>query len=116
MRYGITGHRRLPPAAAHFAQRHWSKVLPRDPAALAVSSLAEGADQLFAEQVLAAGGRLEAIEPCAGYARSFATAAARRCYEDLRGAAVAVIPLPYPGPGKEAYLAAGLLVVERCDH
>jgi hypothetical protein len=116
MRYGITGHRRLPPAAADFALRHWSDTLPGGQSVLGVSSLAEGADQLFAEHVLALGGRLEVIEPCVDYARSFATAAARHRYGRLVRAATEIITLPYPGPGREAYLAAGLVVVERCDH
>lgn len=116
MRYGITGHRRLPPAAADFALRHWSDILCGDRSVLGVSSLAEGADQLFAEHVLEAGGRLEVVEPCVDYSRSFPTATARRRYEGLVRAATKIITLPYPGPGQEAYLAAGLVVVERCDH
>jgi hypothetical protein len=116
VRIGVTGHQFLPPAAADLAARHWARVLPEVSPLYAVSSLAEGADQLFAEHVLHAGGRLEAIEPCVHYARCFATTSARGRYEELLDAADAVITLPYPHPCKEAFLAAGLVLVERCDY
>lgn len=114
MRFGITGHRRLPEAAVELAARHWDRTFGDGPPPHGVSSLAEGADQLFAEHVLAAGGTLELIEPCANYADSLAGDARTR-YQRLRAAAVEVITLPYPGAGPAAYLAAGLLVVARCD-
>jgi hypothetical protein len=116
VRFGVTGHRILPVAAAILAVKHWTRALPASSAIRGVSSLAEGGDQLFAEHVLKAGGRLEVIEPCLDYGRSFSTDAARKRFEELRQAADEVITLPYPEPSKEAFLAAGLVLVERCDH
>jgi hypothetical protein len=115
VRIGITGHQVLPAPAADLAARHWARALPDGSRLHAVSSLAQGADQLFAEHVLKAGGRLEAIEPCAHYGRHFTTRAARERYEELLAAAGDVITLPYPEPSKEAFLAAGLVLVERCE-
>jgi hypothetical protein len=116
VRIGVTGHQTLPPPAVDLAMRHWTRAVPGGSELRAVSALAAGADQLFAEYALNAGGRLEAIEPCAGYARYFATKSARDRYEELLDAADAVITLPYPEPSKEAFLAAGLVLVERCEY
>ena len=45
-----------------------------------ISSLAEGADQIFAEHVLDAGGALTADIPSAHYGRSFAATAEKAAY------------------------------------
>jgi hypothetical protein len=95
---------------------HWRRVLPVGEQLCGVSSLAEGADQLFAEHVLAAGGVLEAILPCEGYASSMTAAAGRARFEDLRRAAETVITLPFSRPSEQAFLAAGQALVDRCDH
>lgn len=116
MRFGITGHQVLPPTIVDRAVRHWQRVLPISADLLGVSSLAEGADQLFAAHVLAAGGELEAILPCEGYASSLRTDDSRARFEKLRRAAGTVITLPHPKPSEQAYLAAGQTLVERCDH
>ncbi|HLL66611.1 MAG TPA: hypothetical protein VK453_12815 [Micromonosporaceae bacterium] len=116
MRFGVTGHQILPRRIVDCALEHWSRVLPGGGQLYGVSSLAEGADQLFAGHVLAAGGVLEVILPCENYASSLATDDARARFEDLRRAAGTVITLPYPNPSQEAFLAAGQVLVERCDH
>lgn len=116
MRFGITGHQLLPPAIVDCAVAHWSRALPAGAALHGVSSLAEGADQLFATHVLSSGGVLEAILPCEGYAASLATDVGRARFEQLRRAATTVLTLPYPRPSEEAFLAAGQLLVDRCDH
>ena len=66
MRFGVTGHRILPPSIVDHAVDHWRRVLPAGARLHGVSNLADGADQLFATQVLAAGGTLEVVLPC-GY-------------------------------------------------
>jgi hypothetical protein len=116
VRFGVTGHQVLPPRIVDRAVRHWHRVLPAGAQLYGVSSLAEGADQMFAGHVLAAGGELEAILPCADYASSLCTDGGRARFEELRQAARTVITLPYPKPSEQAFLAAGLVLVERCDH
>ena len=66
--------------------------------------------------MLAAGGALEVIVPCAGYGTSLATDEGRARFDELRAAARTVITLPYPEPSEEAYLSAGQTLVDRCDH
>jgi hypothetical protein len=116
VRFGVTGHQILPPRIIDRAVEHWRRVLPVGAQLYGVSSLAEGADQLFAAHVLAAGGILEAILPCEDYASSLVTDDGRVRFEELRRAAGTIITLPYPKPSEQAFLAAGQVLVERCDH
>jgi hypothetical protein len=116
VRFGVTGHRILPPRIVECAVQHWSRVLPTGPDLYGVSNLADGADQLFAAHVLAAGGVLEAVLPCEGYAASLIADESRVRFEQLRRASATVVTLPYPEPSEQAFLAAGQALVDRCDH
>jgi len=116
VRFGVTGHRMLPPSIVECAERHWRQVLPAGARLHGVSNLADGADQLFAAHVLAAGGTLEVVLPCAGYAGSLIADDSRTRFEDLRRAAATVVTMPYPEPSDQAFLAAGQALVDRCDH
>lgn len=115
MRFGVTGHRILPPRIADRASDHWRRVLPTGAKLHGVSNLAEGADQLFAAHVVAAGGTLDAVLPCEDYGGSLVPDGRSR-FEQLRRAAGTVITMPYLEPCEEAFLAAGQAMVDRCDH
>jgi hypothetical protein len=110
-RVGVTGHRDLPEPTCRLVAAAIAVQLDRFPAIDGISSLAEGADQIFAEQVLKAGGALTAVVPAAHYGRSFATTAGSAAYRRLRALAREVIELPFSAPSEEAYLAAGQRVV-----
>ncbi|MFC3742972.1 hypothetical protein [Paractinoplanes deccanensis] len=112
----MTGHRILPPSIVDCAVRHWSRVLPPGADLCGVSSLADGADQLFATHILASGGVLEVLLPCEGFAGSLLGDDSRARFEDLRRAAASVTTMPYPEPSEQAFLAAGRALVDRCDH
>ena len=115
-RIGVTGHQLIPDVAREFvidalrrhADAHRGSVV-------GVSSLAAGADQLFAEIVLAGGGQLEVIVPSAGYEASFESEAASDTYSRLLDAAVGVTTMPFDRPSEEAYWAAGQAIVDRSD-
>jgi hypothetical protein len=65
---GITGHTNLTEAAARHVYRNLVTVLRRTVGALrGVTCLAEGADQIFAEAILAARGSYEVIVPARDY-------------------------------------------------
>ncbi|MEU8658081.1 hypothetical protein [Actinoplanes philippinensis] len=115
VRFGVTGHRVLPPGIAERAMDHWRRVLPTGAGLLGVSSLADGADQLFAAHVLASGGTLEAVLPWADYGGSLAEGSRAR-FEHLVRAAATVITVPGGEPSDESFLAAGQALVDRCDH
>jgi hypothetical protein len=80
-----------------------------------ISALAEGADQIFAEQVLEARGALTAVIPSADYAAAFATDAGEAAYRRIRALASEVIELPFGSASEDAYCAAGREVVRLSD-
>jgi len=117
MRIGITGHQRLKDAAG------WAQVRARinealdlaDRPLIGLSSLAIGADQMFAEAVLQLGGNLELIIPFKGYELKFDDGSARLAYQRLLDQATKVETLEKAGSDEEAYLAAGRRIVDRCE-
>ncbi|WEV59385.1 hypothetical protein OZX67_02140 [Bifidobacterium sp. ESL0728] len=117
-RIGITGHQRIPAAAYGYVERGLSEFLRSyeglGKEVTGVSCLAYGADQLFASAMLKGGHGLEAIIPCDHYETTFDDAGLRE-YRSLLGRASNVLKLDYPQPCEDAFLAAGLQVVDRCD-
>jgi predicted Rossmann fold nucleotide-binding protein DprA/Smf involved in DNA uptake len=114
-RVGITGHRDLPDATHRLVRAAVARQLAAYRSLHGISSLAEGADQLFAEQVLEAGGALTAVIPSAGYVDAFETAAGRAAYRRLRAKATVVVELSFERPSEDAYWAAGRRVVSLSD-
>ncbi len=114
-RIGITGHRDLSERTHVLMAAALATELARFSPLRGISSLAEGADQLFAEQVLKAGGALTAVIPSADYGLSFETSAGRTAYRLLRDQAEDVIDLPFPAPSDRAFWAAGQRVVGLAD-
>lgn len=80
-----------------------------------VSSLAIGADQLFAEVVLELKGDLEAVIPFPDYERTFANEADLTQYRVLKAASKGVEILPDGATDDEAYLNAGRRVSDLSD-
>ncbi len=117
MRLGITGHQRLKEASGwDWVRRQMHELVEPLPGALAgVTSLAAGADQLFAEVVMQHGGSLEVIIPFDGYEESFTDGFGRSLYRRLLQAASRVEVLRKEGSDEEAYLAAGRRVVDLCE-
>jgi hypothetical protein len=116
MRFGVTGHRILPQRIADYAADRWRHELPTGGRLHGVSSLADGADMLFAEHVLAAAGTLHVVLPCEGYAGSLISDASRTRFEQLRRAAGTEVTMPFHEPSEQAFLAAGKAMVDTCDH
>jgi len=112
---GITGHRRIPDEALDHVTREIGDVLRRMAGPIVgYSSLAIGADQIFAQTVLDTGGELVAVIPCREYETTFAPSDVP-AYESLLARATITTILDYPAPTDEAYMAAGEQVVENSD-
>jgi hypothetical protein len=117
MRVGITGHQRLTDADG------WAWVTEQIDAALSellppligLTSLAAGADQIFAEAILRHGGIIHAIIPFIGYEDKFPEGRERKEYEPLLKLASHVEVLKKSGTGREAYFQAGKQVVHRAE-
>ena len=114
-RVGITGHQGLQSSTRHLVTRALDQALLPFGAVEGITSLAEGADQLFAELVLDLGGKLTVIVPCAHYEDSFETNIGRSSYQRLRARAAQVVELPYDAPSEQAYWAAGQRVVDLAE-
>ena len=117
MKVGITGHQKLP----QLSDWDWVNVEMRrvlealDPPLIGISSLAVGADQLFAEVVLERGGTLEVVIPFEGYDDKFTQREDRETYLSLLASASDVEVLDKFGSEEEAYLTAGERVCDRSD-
>lgn len=117
MRIGITGHQKLRRSSDwDWVHSETRKVLFNcAPPLIGISSLAAGADQLFAEAVLESGGTLEAVIPFADYETTFSEPEDRNTYQTLVASASNVEVLARMGSDQESYLMAGKRVVERAD-
>lgn len=115
MRIGISGHQELPALAEAFARRGLIDLLSERNVEVGISSLAEGADQLFSRVTLEAGVSLKVIVPCAEYDRAFSAPAALHGYRELLSRASSVEYLAYSEPSERAFLAAGHCIVDQVD-
>ncbi len=115
IRIGITGHTRLPRPTAARIRAELSSILARYGAVHGVTCLAEGADQIFAEAVLARGGSFEAIVPAADYRVAAVRHANRRRFDALIGSARQVVSMPFERSADQAFAAANEAMVGRID-
>ncbi|MFJ7423461.1 hypothetical protein ACIQXD_33370 [Streptomyces uncialis] len=116
MRVGITGHRGLPDPVAQDVRRLLTEAVKRyDPSELvAVSCIADGPDTWWAQEVLAVGGRLEAVIPAEEYRAGLP--AEHHChYDALLGQADAVHRTGLAESTSEAHQAGSEILVDRCD-
>lgn len=114
---GISGHQKLKVSSA------WTEIQGRLGELLAkaekpltgLTSLAIGADHLFAETVLESGGEIEAIIPFDGYEMKFKEGPDREAFRRLLERASRIETLEKHGTDEDAYLAAGKRIVDLCD-
>lgn len=118
-RIGVTGHQQLPAEALDSIIAALRKMLGAEAVRgvlVGYTSLAAGADQLFARILLEAQGELRVIVPSSDYELTFDDdRLALKQYEDLLKQAREIERLPFEHPTEEAFFAAGQRVVDRCD-
>ncbi|MEU1469662.1 hypothetical protein ABZ434_15715 [Streptomyces sp. NPDC005761] len=115
-RIGVTGHRSIPQEAHdHVLASMRAALCGFDGSVEALSSLAVGADQLFADLALARGAQLTVVIPSGDYEASFADGAELARYRALKARAVREVRLDYPHSTDEAYYAAGAYIADHCD-
>jgi hypothetical protein len=81
----------------------------------ALSSLAAGADQLFADIALACGAELTVVIPSGDYEDGFDDPDELAHYHWLRKRATREVRMGYPRSTDEAYYAAGTYIADHCD-
>ncbi|MER5611587.1 hypothetical protein [Streptomyces sp. NPDC002215] len=115
-RIGVTGHRTIPQEAhAHVLAGLRAALCGHEGTLEALSSLAVGADQLFADLALARGADLTVVIPSGDYESCFEDAAELARYRALKDRAVREVRLDYPHSTDEAYYAAGAYIADHCD-
>ena len=105
-RIGVTGHHNLPYDAVDFVTQGIRDLLERHDRIDGYSSLAAGADQIFATEVLTAGGRLHVVIPSADYDTTL-DGEDLVLYNQLLASAFETTQLHFGAPGEDAYEAAG---------
>jgi hypothetical protein len=116
MYIGITGHQDIPDQALSFIKKGIEKKLNQfDEDLIGLSSLAKGADQIFAEKILKQGSNLYAIIPCKNYDQTFTDQKSLEKFTILFKNAIKVEQLEYDNPSENAFLAAGQRIVELSD-
>ncbi|MFJ6757763.1 MULTISPECIES: hypothetical protein [unclassified Streptomyces] len=115
-RIGVTGHRSIPDAVLGHVENGLRAVLGGHEGPLeAFSSLAEGADQLFAAIALECGAGLTVVIPSGDYEDGFEGAEALARYRRLKRRATQEIRMDFARSTDEAYYAAGTYIADSCD-
>lgn len=114
-RIGITGHREIPDAALSAVRSGIRAELRGRTATRALSSLAAGADQLFAEIALESGVPVTAVIPGMDYESHLGGDEVRASYRRLLKCCAGRVELPYERTHDEAYYAAGRYIVDHAD-
>ena len=122
LRVGVTGHRVLEERTRCWVARALDDLFaflagtpPTAARRRAVSSLAVGTDQMFAEAAHHHGIPIEVVIPFASFIEDFAKGTERDAYERLLSAAASTTHLPWEERSNGAYLAGGVWVVDYCD-
>ncbi|WP_327733940.1 hypothetical protein OG749_08700 [Streptomyces nojiriensis] len=113
----VTGHANLTGASLPLVAEALAPLLARYPAAelTGMSCLAAGADTVFADAVLALGGRLVAVLPSADYRARMPAGPHTAAFDRLLRAAAEVKAMPYRRAGAPAYAAANRLLLGRAE-
>lgn len=115
-RIGVTGHRSIPLEAFAHVRDTLRALLCGHPGPMeALSSLAAGADQLFAGMALECGAALTAVIPSGDYELGFDDKDELARYRWLRSRATQEVRMGFAHSTDEAYYAAGTYIADNCD-
>nr|GEV52263.1 hypothetical protein [Tanacetum cinerariifolium] len=106
------GHQNIPDAALAFVEQSIRDVLNTYENPRCVSSLAVGADQLFAQVALTCAASLYVVIPSQQYETTFSTDQDKWQYQALLKQSTATETLNFAQPSEEAFLSAGMRVVD----
>jgi hypothetical protein len=117
LRIGITGHMNLTPETVDLVRAGISEALEahQDGNLVGFSCLAAGADSIFAQTVLDAGGKLTVVVSSADYRDKKVDPADQPSYDRLLSQAAEVNAMPFETGGREAYAAANEHILTSID-
>jgi hypothetical protein len=112
-----TGHMDLADDSVELVRASLRKTLNRyaGDELVGLSCIARGADSLFAEELLEAGGRLVVVLPSTDYRQAKVKPDHAETFDRLVEAAEEMIVMPYETANREAYEAANKTLLERAD-
>lgn len=113
----VTGHMDLTPESVPLVRAALGRLLApyADGGLVGVSCIAVGGDSLFAEAVLAAGGRLVVVIPSRDYRQAKVTPGHAAAFDRLIGEAAEVVTMPHETANRHAYEAANRELLRRAD-
>ncbi len=117
MRIGITGHMNLSPETVGLVRTAISEALEefQDGNLVGFSCLAVGADSIFAQAVLDAGGKLTAVVSSEDYRDKKVKPEDQPAYDLLLSQAAEVNAMPFETGGRDAYAAANEHILTSID-
>ncbi|MBO0854703.1 MAG: hypothetical protein J2P18_13185 [Nocardia sp.] len=118
MRIGVTGHMNITADTAPLVYADITRQIAATGEAtdvVGVSCIARGADSVFAQAVLDAGGRLEIVLPSRNYRERKVKPDHAPLFDELLERAERVRVMDFDETGPDAYEAANELVVGSCD-
>ncbi|MHB8595429.1 MAG: hypothetical protein ACYDER_01310 [Ktedonobacteraceae bacterium] len=116
MKVGITGHQNLGSAEnITWLSKTLQSAIKQNSVDIGLTSLAIGADQLFAETLKDMDIRYVAIIPCDGYQQTFTNSSDLERYNSLLQNAFEVVQLPFVKPSEEAFYEAGKQIANNSD-
>ncbi|MBW8087610.1 hypothetical protein IGW14_06005 [Streptomyces hygroscopicus subsp. hygroscopicus] len=113
----VTGHMDITDASVPLVRGELDKIVAAyEPSSLVgVSCIAKGSDSLFADAVLAAGGRLAVVIPSEDYRQAKVKPEHADTFDRLVAAADEVLVMPHATADRQAYEAANAVLLERAD-
>ncbi|WFB09471.1 hypothetical protein LRS74_22310 [Streptomyces sp. LX-29] len=112
----VTGHMDLTEESVPLVRGALDELLrPRAGGLVGISCIAKGADSLFAEAVLAVGGRLVVVIPSRDYRQAKVKPEHAATFDRLVAAAGDVLVMPHETANRQAYEAANAELLQRAD-
>lgn len=110
---GITGHQDLEKYDENWIQLAITNFISISNVQKGLSSLAAGADQLFARKLNEKNINYDVIIPCAHYTSTFKTEKELKSYLSLLKLSKNILTLDFQQPNEKAFYAAGIELVNR---
>lgn len=115
IRIGVTGHQKLSKRTQEYCKLQFRGLIEaRQGLVIGISSLAAGADQIFAQEILFAHALLWVVKPSSDY-ESTLSGPELQAYSVMSASASRIESLAFTYAGEDAYAAAGEWIVDNCD-
>ncbi|WP_280420156.1 hypothetical protein [Nocardia carnea] len=115
MRVAVTGHMNITEETAVLVREEIARRLAEVSDLVGVSCIARGADSVFAQAVLEAGGRLEVVLPSRNYREAKVKPDHAPVFDELVARASEVQVMDFEEAGREAYEAANEALLGSAD-